>query len=137
MSVHRFFFGLYAGTGVISLTALIGALIFSSDFTVPAGVLFGSILGIAPFASWHLIATLTDGFRRKDRIPLAAGIGLGKYALLGALGWLLFRWNWVHPWALLGGLTIVLPVLVIAGFRPPDGELKKKDVSDGPGPAGT
>jgi len=127
MSVNRFFFSLYVGCGLIFLTVLIGTLIFSDDFTVPLGVSLGSVLGIAPFVSWHLIVHLTDGFSRKDRIPIAIAIGLGKYAVLGGAMVLLFSKSWVNSWALLGGLTAFLPVLVIVGLRPPDMKVEKKD----------
>jgi hypothetical protein len=133
--VNSFFNGLYLGCGLISLTASGGALIFSDDFTVAVGILLGSVLGIAPFVSWHLIVQLTSGFSRKDRIPAAVAIGLGKYALLGGALYWLFGRNWVNPWALLGGMTAVLPVLVITALRPANLELEKKSNAGGEGPA--
>lgn len=136
MTMKRFLFNLYVGAGTISLTAFGAALIFSDDFTVPVGIIFGSVLGLAPFISWHLIVHVTEELKRKDRIPLAIGIGLGKYVVLAGLGYLLFSKNWVHPWALLGGLTAVLPVLVIVGMRPPELKGVKKD-ADGEAPSGT
>jgi hypothetical protein len=122
MNLDRFLFTLYAVCGGIILTALGAAFTLSNDLTVPIGVAVGSALGIVPIASWHLIVKLTDGFSRKNRIPLAIGIGVGKYAVLGVGLYLLIRHDLVNVWAFLGGSAIIIPVLLVLGMRVKTGD---------------
>jgi hypothetical protein len=120
----RFLFGVYGASLVIFLTAQLVALIIWRDLAVHVGLLAGFVPGIVPFASWHLIVKITDGFKRRDRIWMAVSLGIGKYGLLGAGLYMVFTRELANVWAFVAGMSLVLPVLVILGLV-------------GPGPATT
>ena len=79
------------------------------------GLLAGFVPGIVPFASWHLIVKITDGFKRRDRIWMAVALGIGKYGLLGAGLYLVLKYELANLFALVAGMFLVVPVLVILG----------------------
>jgi len=111
----RFLFGVYAASAVIFLTAQGVALIIWRDPAVHMGLLAGFVPGILPFASWHLIVKITDGFKRRDRIWVAVALGIGKYGLLGAGLYLVLKHELANLFALVAGMSLVVPVLVILG----------------------
>ncbi len=79
------------------------------------GLLAGFVPGILPFASWHLIVKITDGFKRRDRIWMAVALGIGKYGLLGAGLYLVLKHELANLFAMVAGMSLVVPVLVILG----------------------
>ena len=122
----------YSAWGVIFLTASGVALTLFDDFTVLVGVWAGMLIGIAPFVGWHLILLMTRGFTRKDRILPAVGIAVGKFALIGLALWAARRW--IDGWALIGGMSTVMPALAVLAIWPPD---MKVDSKNGEGAAGS
>lgn len=112
-NVNTFFRQLYLVSAVLFLTALGVALMIWRDPAVLIGLAVGYALGVVPFASWHLIVKLTDGFTRKDRIRIAVAIGLGKYAGLGAALYYLLTKELVNLFAFVAGTAVVIPVLVV------------------------
>lgn len=112
-AADRFLFAVYGVSLVIFLTAQLVALIIWRDLAVHVGLLAGFVPGIVPFASWHLIVKITDGFKRRDRIWMAVFLWIGKYGLLGFGLYMVFTRDYANVWAFVAGMSLVLPILIL------------------------
>lgn len=107
---------MYAISFLVFLTAQGAALIICPALEVHLGLLAGFLLGIVPFASWHLIVTMTHGFQRRDRMAWAAVIAIGKYAAIGLGLYALFHSGLLRGMSMIFGMLTVLPGLGLAAF---------------------
>jgi hypothetical protein len=116
-SDDRLFHRVALTTGVVAAVAFL-ALAAYFPWAVSLSFALGVGLGLASLGtlSW-LVYRVTAGEAEGARKRLfAAGLlHVGKYALIGLAFYLLFRMAWVHPLALVAGITLPTAVLCLKG----------------------
>ena len=100
----------------LAAVAAATAWVMTDSLPVAGGILFGALVALLPFITWHLVIRLTDGFRNRKRYGIAILITLAKYAAIALLIFALFSRNAINSLAFVGGMSIILATLILVGF---------------------
>ncbi len=114
MITQAFLIRMYVTSASVAAVMAIAGWFAWHETTLPAGVALGFLVGLAPFVSWHLILSMTDGFQKSRRGWIVL-ITLTKYAAVATLTYLSTTRGWVHPYALIAGILIPMVMLWILG----------------------
>lgn len=114
MITKAFLAWLYALSAILAVVLSAASWLIWQDATFPAGLALGTLIGLAPFVSWHLILMKSHGFQNPQRGWIVL-ITLTKYAAISALIYLAASRHWIQPYALVAGILIPMVMLWILG----------------------
>lgn len=120
----------YAASLFVAAVAVTVLTVALQSLPVSVGFLAGYAVGIFPFASWHWIVWITDGFRLKNRFRLALFVMFVKYAVIGAALYFLIASEAINLLAFMGGMAIIVAILFIIGFNTTYGNKNVRDRDD-------
>jgi hypothetical protein len=91
----------------------VGSSIVGNNIKITVGLLFGYLIGIMPWISWHIIIKITKGFSKKGRGWLIFIITLVKYLGIGIALYFAVTRRLLPPAAIITGLSIIIFVLLM------------------------
>lgn len=114
MITQAFLIRLYASSAIVAAVLAAASWFVWQNIAFPAGLALGALIGLAPFASWHLILMKSNGFQNPQRGWIVA-ITLTKYAAISGLVYLAAVNHWVQPFALIAGILVPMVMLWVLG----------------------
>ncbi len=112
----------------ISLTVIIGVILFIFKRATLPSFLIGSAIGLSLFWSIEFVIRrlLRPGKTQKTKYLLGF-VALGKYTVLGLLLFFLFRMDWMVVEAFAGGIILVQAAIILKAVGLMITILRKKD----------
>ena len=112
----------------VSLTVVIGVVLFILKRSTLPSFLIGSAIGLSLFWSIEFVIRrlVRPGKTQKTKYLLGF-VALGKYTVLGVLLFFLFRMNWMVVEAFAGGIVLVQGAIILKAVGLMITILRKKD----------
>lgn len=112
----------------VSLTVVIGVVLFILKRATLPSFLIGSAIGLSLFWSIEFVIRrlVRPGKTQKTKYLLGF-VALGKYTVLGVLLFFLFRMNWMVVEAFAGGIVLVQGAIILKAVGLMITILRKKD----------